>query len=100
MRSFNHVANLLKSKRLTHHKRYSQSELSKLLGYKNGQFISNIERGLCNIPLKNLKHLSEILDINQSELKQAMLADFEASIDRYIKKGGDYQSAMQASTVI
>lgn len=86
MRTFSHVATLLKSKRLAHHKKYSQSELSKLLGYKNGQFISNIERGLCSVPLKNLKHLCDILDINKSELKQAMVSDYESTLDSYLAK--------------
>jgi transcriptional regulator with XRE-family HTH domain len=32
----------------------SQEELSQLMGYKNGQFISNIERGICGIPMHSL----------------------------------------------
>ena len=50
MRCFKNIAELIKTKRLQHPKGYSQSELSHLLGYKNGQFISNVERALCNIP--------------------------------------------------
>ena len=49
-------------KRINHPKGYSQSELSHLLGYKNGQFISNVERALCNIPLKMLGKVSEVLE--------------------------------------
>ncbi len=52
MRCFKNIAKLIRTKRLQHPKAYSQSELSHLLGYKNGQFISNVERALCNIPLK------------------------------------------------
>lgn len=87
LRSFNNIAKLVKSRRLNHPKRYSQSELSSLLGYKNGQFISNVERALCNVPLKMLTKIAEILDISQGELKQAILADHEETIDNYLNKG-------------
>lgn len=84
MRSFSHIAKLVKSKRLGHEKTYSQTELSTLLGYKNGQFISNVERGLCSIPLKNLKRLCEVLDIPQSDLKAALLKDFEKTLEAHL----------------
>lgn len=87
MRSFDHVAKLVKQKRLSHTKSYSQSELSQLLGYKNGQFISNVERGLCNVPLKMLSRISDILDINHQELKEAILADHATTLDNYFSMG-------------
>lgn len=85
MRCFKHIAQLIRNKRLQHPKGYSQSELSHLLGYKNGQFISNVERALCNIPLKMLGKVSEVLDIPASELKQAILRDHEETLDNYLK---------------
>ena len=84
MRNFSYVAKLIKEKRLSHPQRYSQSQLSKTLGYKNGQFISNVERALCNIPLKMLTRVSEILDISHSELKEAILKDHEETIDNHL----------------
>jgi len=84
MRQFKNIAELIKSKRLQHPKGYSQSELSHLLGYKNGQFISNVERALCNIPLKMLTRVSEVLDINPVDLKRAILRDQEETLDNYI----------------
>ena len=84
MRSFSHIAKLVKTKRLSHPKTYSQTELSTLLGYKNGQFISNVERGLCSIPLKNLKRLCEVLDISQDDLKAALLRDFEKTLEAHL----------------
>ena len=69
MRSFKNIATLIRSKRTGHSKNYSQSDLSLLLGYKNGQFISNVERGLCNVPLKMMKKISEVLDINPDDIK-------------------------------
>tara|TARA_A100001015_G_C14651620_1_gene579447 strand:+ start:177 stop:485 length:309 start_codon:yes stop_codon:yes gene_type:complete len=84
MRSFEHIAKLIRSKRINHPRGYSQSDLSHLLGYKNGQFISNVERALCNIPLKMLKKVSEVLDITPAELKAAVLRDHEETLDAYL----------------
>ena len=84
MRCFKNIADLIKTKRLQHPKAYSQSELSHLLGYKNGQFISNVERALCNIPLKMLTRVSEVLDIDSSELKEAILRDQEVTLNNYL----------------
>lgn len=86
MRSFENIAKLIRTKRLSHPKGYSQSELSNLLGYKNGQFISNVERALCNIPLKMLRKVSEVLDIKPEELKTAILRDHEMTIDNYLNR--------------
>ncbi len=89
LRAFNHVALLLKSKRVAHPKRYSQSELSHVLGYKNGQFISNIERGLCSIPLKSLTQVIDLLNIDRQELMRAMMNDFESTIEHYLENSKD-----------
>ncbi|OFZ22482.1 MAG: hypothetical protein A2202_06760 [Bdellovibrionales bacterium RIFOXYA1_FULL_36_14] len=84
MRCFENIAKLIKDKRLGHPKGYSQSELSNLLGYKNGQFISNVERALCNVPLKMLRRVTEVLDIPASDLKKAILDDNEKTLDNYL----------------
>lgn len=84
MRCFKNIAQLIRSRRMNHPKGYSQSELSHLLGYKNGQFISNVERALCNIPLKMLKRVSEVLDIHPDELKAAILKDQEETLNNYL----------------
>lgn len=86
MRSFKNIAILIRAKRINHPQNYSQSDLSLLLGYKNGQFISNVERGLCNIPLKMLKRISEVLDINVEELKTAILKDHEETLTNFFNK--------------
>jgi transcriptional regulator with XRE-family HTH domain len=84
MRCFKNIAQLIRTKRMNHPKGYSQSELSHLLGYKNGQFISNVERALCNIPLKMLKKVSEVLDIPAEDLKAAILRDQEETLNNYL----------------
>jgi len=89
MRSFEHIAKLIRTKRLEHPQRFSQSQLSLALGYKNGQFISNVERGLCNIPLKILPKICDVLNITPQELKEAILQDQEETLLRYLDR--DYQ---------
>lgn len=87
MRSFESIAKLIREKRMNHPKGYSQSELSQLLGYKNGQFISNVERALCNVPLKMLSRVAEILDISHDELKSAILEDHEKTLQNFLQAG-------------
>ena len=86
MRSFKHIAALIKTKRIAHPKGLSQSDLSLLLGYKNGQFISNVERGLCNVPLKNMKLISEILEIEPEEIKATILKDLYETLKNYFNR--------------
>lgn len=86
MRSFQHIAKLIRNKRVSHPQKYSQSELSNLLGYKNGQFISNVERGLCSIPLKMLNKVSDVLNIHPHEIKEAILQDHSDTLDAYLSK--------------
>jgi transcriptional regulator with XRE-family HTH domain len=93
MRCFKNIAHLIRTKRMAHPKGYSQSELSHLLGYKNGQFISNVERALCNIPLKMLTKVSEILDIPPQDLKMAILKDQEETLNNYLKLGKTVEGA-------
>ncbi|MBT7608333.1 MAG: helix-turn-helix transcriptional regulator [Bacteriovoracaceae bacterium] len=84
MRYFGHIAKLIKDARLTHPKKYSQTELSTRLGYKNGQFISNIERGLCSVPVKSLSLLTQTLNIEPAKLKVALLADMNETLENYL----------------
>jgi transcriptional regulator with XRE-family HTH domain len=84
MRCFKNIAKLIRVKRVSHECGYSQSELSHLLGYKNGQFISNVERALCNIPLKMLFRVAEVLDIPSDELKNAILLDHDNTLNNYL----------------
>ena len=84
MRNFNHIAALIKRKRIAHSDNLSQSDLSSLLGYKNGQFISNVERALCNIPFKMIKKVCQVLDISDEEIKTAMMKDHEDTLNTYL----------------
>lgn len=80
MKDFKHIARLIRVKRAEHEKRYSQNDLSKLLGMKNGQFISNIERGLCSIPIKQITLVSKVLGIERSEVVETMVLDYRNNL--------------------
>lgn len=96
MRCFKNIAQLIRAKRLQHPKGYSQSELSHLLGYKNGQFISNVERALCNIPLKMLVRVSDVLDIDAHELKEAILKDHEETLENHLQMANAKSARVQS----
>ncbi len=86
MRHFKHLAILVKNKRMAHPQKYSQAELSDMLGYKNGQFISNVERSLCHLPFKILPKVCEVLNIEGNEIKDAMLKDYAETIEYYLNQ--------------
>ena len=98
MRSFKNIAKLIRTKRTDHPKKYSQSELSMTLGYKNGQFISNVERGLCSIPLKMLAKVCVVLDINYDDIKKELLKDFEETINNYFDNKSFQAESMLANS--
>ena len=98
MRNFSYVAKLIKDKRLSHPERYSQTQLSKTLGYKNGQFISNLERGLCSIPLKGMTNFLKVLNISEYELKTAILKDYELTLDYYLNESTKNSSNSEETT--
>lgn len=58
----------------------SQANLATMVGYKNGQFISNVERGLCSVPLKSLAKLAYHLKAHPEDIGDAMLRDHESHI--------------------
>ena len=74
------VAQLIKGQRKKLN--ITQDQLTKKLGWKcrNSQNISNIERGLCQIPSKWIIRLSESLCVNPSEITDAMVSDYKLAI--------------------
>lgn len=63
-------------------KKVSQSKLSTELGYRNGQFISNVERGICSIPLDKISKVASVLDLDSDAIKEALLQDYELKVDK------------------
>jgi hypothetical protein len=88
-----YVGKLIKSHREAHFKNYSQADLSFLLGYKNGQFISNIERAKCSLPVKEMVLVSELLNIDLEVFKNAYIKDFvlelNLKIDQLVERKTD-----------
>lgn len=60
----------------------SQSKLSSQLGYRNGQFISNVERGICSIPLDKVGKVASVLSLNSDVIKEALLQDYELKVEK------------------
>ncbi|MDD4972891.1 MAG: helix-turn-helix transcriptional regulator [Bacteriovorax sp.] len=86
MRIFNNIATLVKTKRIEHPECYSQIELANLLGFKCNKLIANIEEAECNVPLKIMTKLSQVLNIPPDDFKAAVMKDHEESLDLFFKK--------------
>ena len=61
-------------------KKLSQKQLGSLLGYKNGQFISNIEREVSSIPNKDIKKIANILGIDPIVICKFKIDNFTETI--------------------
>ncbi len=77
---FKVMGKFLQSKRLEMN--LSQGEVADKLGYSSPQFISNIERGLCAPPLKKLKQLISLYDLNGEEVVVMILGEHERHLRR------------------
>lgn len=59
--------NILKEARQK--KALTQTEIAKRLGYNTPQFVSNWERGLSAPPIESLNKISEILELDVSQVR-------------------------------
>ena len=75
---FNNIARVIKENR--YKAGITQSNMAIALGLKNGQFISNIERGRCSLPAKNINKAAKLLKINRKLIVDAMVEDFKESL--------------------
>ena len=82
---FKNISTLVKNTRKNLSPEMSQFDLAEKLGYKNGQFISNVERGLCGVPPKNINPLSIALSVGPDIIKEAMVKDYEETLDQATK---------------
>jgi transcriptional regulator with XRE-family HTH domain len=98
-KKFNNIARLVKESRVNRTP-YSQQDLSILIGYKNGQFISNIERGLCSLPLNKLADLAIHLRIDLDPIMDALLKDHAATIEEAFNKKFRALGGLDVSTTI
>lgn len=71
-------------------RKMTQTELGKYLGYKNSQFVSNVERNLCPFPVEKMPDLSVLLRVELEVLVEIYLKDlvrsFRETLDSEILK--------------
>lgn len=74
-------------------KRITQTKLSGLLGWKtkNAQYVSNIVRGKCQFPVKDINRLCEILEFDLHEMAELFASDYKFSLlnEAYKNKKND-----------
>jgi transcriptional regulator with XRE-family HTH domain len=78
--------NFLKAKREAAN--ITQAEVAEKLGYTSAQFVSNIERGLCAMPLANITVWAETIGVPPALIfrKRALVA--MATMEDKFKRGG------------
>lgn len=62
----------------------SQVEFAKAIGLGIGQFVSNIERGICPLPLKNYLPLCKHAKIPLEKIITARLEDEKARLEQVL----------------
>jgi transcriptional regulator with XRE-family HTH domain len=82
----NKMASLIKARR--NELKISQIELGRQLGWTSskGQVVSNVERGLQQIPSSHLNRLSIILVIPREQIIEAYIEDFKDSLYKELNK--------------
>ena len=64
---------------------FSQNELARVLGWKNGQYISNVERSLTPFPSEKLPLLAKVLGVPLEKLIGILGRDFVVSLHDRLK---------------
>lgn len=96
MKSHTNIANLIKARRLYHPHKYSQKDLSALLGLKNTLTLEKIERAERHVPLKMMASLSATLNISEEEFIEAAMKDYAAFVDNYFEQQFELQPEQPA----
>jgi transcriptional regulator with XRE-family HTH domain len=80
----NEVAKLMRERR--RELKLSQRELSAAVGFstKEGQFISNVERGKCQFPVKFINKLANALDVSNETVIELMTNDYRDAVKREV----------------
>lgn len=64
----------------------SQSQVSEFLGWNGPQFISNIERGVTNLPLKYVNKICYLLQIERSQFFDCWMSDQRNKFESHTKE--------------
>lgn len=65
----------------------SQDDVGKLLGFSNGQYISNIERNECSLSPKHFKRIAKLYGVSLDDLVDFALDDIVDNMRAEIKEG-------------
>lgn len=60
----------------------TQRELAKLIGYEDGQVISNFERGTGGINTQGLKKICSHLGLSLRKIRHALVEDYDAKLKK------------------
>lgn len=64
----------------------SQQNVARALGYSSPQFISNLERGTCPIPLNRIRQFVDLYRIDHDEFVQRFLSEQENILRNYLHR--------------
>jgi len=76
------LANFLRTQRIK--KGLSQKRVAAALGYSSAQYVSNIERGVCSVPIKALRKMCILYGIKREHLIAVMLIDARARLENVL----------------
>ena len=77
------AAEFFKNKR--EEKGLTQEAVSKALGYKSKQIVSNWERGLCLPPVNSLHDLTKLLSLKNDDVVKIFLKETEIVLNSHLK---------------
>ena len=63
----------------------SQGELAKKLGLSSPQFVSNMERGLCGVPITTLRRLGKMFKWSAQEMYEFKLNEHAKKLKKVFK---------------
>lgn len=66
----------------------TQADVGYGLGYTSAQFISNVERGVASLPVKQIAPVSRLLKLNEDAIIKAKADDKLQAIRAAVKGGG------------
>lgn len=67
-------------------KGFSQGNLSKILGYKSPQFVSNWERNISLPPMTMLAEISSVLKIKKNDVIDMLTVEYRKKIEKKLKR--------------
>ena len=66
----------------------SQVKVGAILGFKNGQYLSQIERGEASFPLGKASDFCDLVGLDKKEMAVAYKEDFKKELDKWLPTNG------------